>query len=449
MSVPSTVAAERARRAGGGLLRRLISREPWLAAGFLVLGLPIGTFWFVVLVVLSATGAALTIVWVGVPILALTLVICVAAARAERARVRAFFGEAILTPYRPLAPWSWRPMDWLRRTRELAGDRAVWRDLAYLLLLFPIGIAEFVIAVVAVAVPLGLVLMPAYYWAVVAVAGEGPTFVSTPERSIVIDTLPEALVAAAVGLVVAVPAGWALLGTARGHLALARWLLGPSRQAALEARVGVLTQTRSGAIEAQLLERQRIERDLHDGAQQRLVALAMDLGMAKEKFQSDPEAARVLVEASHEEAKRVLAELRDLVRGIHPAVLTDRGLDAAISAVAARSPVPVGVDVRLGGRLPEAVEVAAYFVVVEALTNVAKHSGAREASVLVRREGGAGTGGGRLVVDVVDNGIGGADAAKGSGLAGLRDRLAALDGRLTVDSPTGGPTWVMAEIPCG
>jgi signal transduction histidine kinase len=211
----------------------------------------------------------------------------------------------------------------------------------------------------------------------------------------------------------------------------------------LAERVDVLTKSRSGVMEAMLLERRRIERDLHDGAQQRLVALAMDLGMAKEKLRTDPAAAQRLVESSHEEAKRVLSDLRDLVRGIYPAVLTDRGLDAAISSVAGRSPVLVTVDVELPERPPEAVEATAYFVVVEALTNVAKHSGASEAKVWVRRVND------RLAIEVTDNGAGGADTKAGTGLGGLADRIAALDGQLTIDSPVGGPTRVRAEIPIG
>jgi signal transduction histidine kinase len=205
-----------------------------------------------------------------------------------------------------------------------------------------------------------------------------------------------------------------------------------------------LTESRSRVLAATLAERRRIERDLHDGAQQRLVSLAMELGMAKEKMAIDPAAARKLVEEAHGEAKRALADIRDLVRGIHPAVLSDRGLDAAISALADRCPVPVDVDVELDGRLPEVVETTAYFVVAEALANVAKHSGASEARVVVRRVPED-----RLVVEVVDDGKGGADPEAGTGLAGLADRLAALDGRLFVESPAGGPTRVGAELALG
>jgi signal transduction histidine kinase len=191
------------------------------------------------------------------------------------------------------------------------------------------------------------------------------------------------------------------------------------------------------------LERRRIERDLHDGAQQRLVALAMELGLAREKLDSDPEAARKLLDESHESAKLVLQELRELVRGIHPAVLSDRGLDAAISAIAGRSPIPVVVDVDLKGRLPEEVEGTAYFVVVEALANMAKHSQASGAKVTIRRNGNW------LAVMIEDNGKGGADPSRGSGLIGLRDRILALEGRMTVDSPSGWGTRIRVEIPCG
>ena len=229
------------------------------------------------------------------------------------------------------------------------------------------------------------------------------------------------------------------MATAHGALALA--LLGPS-QHQLQARVEALQASRDRAVDSAEAERRRIERDLHDGAQQRLVALAMDLGMARAKLETDPAAATALVGEAHEEAKRALAELRDLARGIHPAVLADRGLDAAISALAARSPVPVEVDVATG-RLPGPVESAAYFVVAEALTNAAKHARAAEIGVRIARHRDL------LIVEVIDDGVGGADPAKGTGLRGLADRVAAVDGRLAITSPPGGPTVIRAELPCG
>jgi signal transduction histidine kinase len=197
-------------------------------------------------------------------------------------------------------------------------------------------------------------------------------------------------------------------------------------------------------MKAMHLERRRIERDLHDGAQQRLVSLAMDLGRARERMESgDTDGARDLLVHTHEESKVILKELRDLVRGIHPAVLSDRGLDAAISAIAGRSSIPVEVDVDLSTRLPDEVEGTAYFFVVEALANIAKHSHASEANVSISRNGNW------LRVEIRDNGLGGADPSRGTGLAGLRDRIEALDGRMRIDSRNGNGTRLMVEIPCG
>jgi signal transduction histidine kinase len=201
-------------------------------------------------------------------------------------------------------------------------------------------------------------------------------------------------------------------------------------------------ETRAGAVDAQAAELHRIERDLHDGAQARLVALALDLGLAREKLETDPDSARVLVESAHEEAKTAIKELRELVRGIHPSILSDRGLDAALTALAARCPVPVALSVRLHGRLPAAVEAAAYFVVNEALANVAKHSGATRCEVDVERANGS------IAIEVSDDGRGGASSSLGTGIAGLERRLRSLDGRLVLKSPVGGPTTLRADIPC-
>lgn len=236
---------------------------------------------------------------------------------------------------------------------------------------------------------------------------------------------------------------WVLLGLAipLGVHALIQ-ALSDRETTALAERVEVLTSTRAAAVDAQAAELQRIERDLHDGAQARLTALAMELGMARERLETQPAEAATLVAQAHEDAKRALAELRDLARGIHPAVLTDRGLDAALSALAGSSPIPVELTVRTGGRLPAAVEAAAYFVVTEALANAHKHSAASRIRVLIDRRGPV------LVVEVDDDGAGGADPG-GSGLDGLRRRVEALDGRLYVDSPPFRGTRIQAEIPCG
>src|SRR3954449_7440954 len=213
-------------------------------------------------------------------------------------------------------------------------------------------------------------------------------------------------------------------------------------EAELRARVEELQTSRARLVEVSMGERRRLERDLHDGAQQRLVALSLQLGMARRKVEADPATAARLLDASTAELQRALEELRELARGIHPAILTDRGLPAAVEALAARAPVPVDVEEMPPDRLPAAVEAAAYFVVAESLTNVAKYAGAEHAMVRVGREDGY------AVVEVSDDGVGGADPTAGSGLRGLADRLAALDGRLEVQSPPGGGTVVRANIPC-
>jgi signal transduction histidine kinase len=228
----------------------------------------------------------------------------------------------------------------------------------------------------------------------------------------------------------------------RLNIWVAQTLLGPSRVRALEHRVETLTESRAGVVDAADAERRRIERDLHDGAQQRLVSLAMNLGLARAELGDLPDDARQVIVDAHEEAKEALAELRHLVRGLHPAILEDRGLDAALSGLAARSPVPVRLDVRVPERAPPTVEAVAYFVVSEALANVAKHSGASRAEIGVRGDGDT------LRVTVTDDGAGGADPSRGTGLAGLTQRARSVDGSLSVSSPPGGPTVITAELPC-
>jgi signal transduction histidine kinase len=232
--------------------------------------------------------------------------------------------------------------------------------------------------------------------------------------------------------------GWSFVGfaVAAAVVAIARYQRG-----GLEQRIEVLETTRAGAVDVQESELRRIERDLHDGAQARLVALGMNLGMAEQKLAADPDAARGLVAEARAGVEEALRELRDLARGIHPPVLADRGLEAAIEALAHRSAVPVGVHAAIGERPSAAVETAAYFVAAEAMTNAAKHAAATRIDVSLSREPGA------LVVEVCDDGKGGADPS-GSGLTGLRHRVEALDGTLSVESPSGRGTTLRAELPC-
>jgi signal transduction histidine kinase len=214
-------------------------------------------------------------------------------------------------------------------------------------------------------------------------------------------------------------------------------------EAELRAKVGELRRSRERMLRIGLDERRRLERDLHDGAQQRLVSMALNLRLARARLRDDPDAADRLLESTGNELDAAIEELRELARGIHPAVLTDRGLDPALEALARRAPLPVELASLPGERYPEAVELAAYYVVAEALTNVAKYADASHATVHVARDNG------RVVVEVEDDGVGGADPERGTGLRGLADRLAVLEGRLEVDSPAGEGTTIVARIPCG
>ncbi|HEY8339452.1 MAG TPA: histidine kinase [Egibacteraceae bacterium] len=348
-----------------------------------------------------------------------------AIARRERAAVAAYRGSAIDVGYRPL------PDGDVAQLRTLVADPATWRDLACLVVVPAVVLLACTVLGLLVVVALGVLLVP-----------PTPDPVATSAWADIGSWTPStyASVAAAAVALVAVP--FLLRPLAGGIARLAAGLLSIGERARMRAELEEQRLRRQLAVEAAERERRRIERDLHDGAQQRLVSLGMHLGMARQALPDDPVTGAALVEAAHEEAKRALEELRDLARGIHPAILDDRGLDAALSALAGRSSVPVDISVELPRRPPTAVESAAYFVVAECLTNVTRHAAATSATVRIVECDGA------VVVTVSDDGVGGADPARGTGLAGLSDRVAGLGGRLQVASPPGGPTTVTAEIPC-
>ncbi|GAA5159620.1 sensor histidine kinase [Ornithinimicrobium tianjinense] len=251
-----------------------------------------------------------------------------------------------------------------------------------------------------------------------------------------------------VGLVTFLVLPWLARGTANVDIALARWLVGADPQSELRAmrgRVQTLTTTREEAVDSVEAERRRIERDLHDGPQQRLVSIAMNLGLARTLLDSDADSARALLDEAHASSKEAIVEMRQVARGIVPPILADRGLDAAVSALAVRSPVPVEVTSRLRERLDPTVEAIAYFCISEALTNVAKHAGASTARVDLGLS--PTLEGERLAITVSDDGRGGAVVGGGSGLTGLRQRIAAVDGELHVHSPRGGGTTVAIALP--
>jgi signal transduction histidine kinase len=407
----------------GALLRQL-----GLDTVYLLLALPMGIATFTVVVTGWSLALGLLITLIGLPIALITIHLSRGLAWLERRRAALVLGEPIPAVYKP--PATGRFID---RLKALFSDPSTWKDLGWHVLLLPVGIGDFVVAITAWSVSLGLVSMPAWWWAL-------PESEPTELHLFQVDSWGNAWLACAIGIV-ALPLAAALVrGTAAASAALSEVVLGPTRRQ-LEDRVEVLAQTRAGAVDAAAAELQRIERDLHDGAQARLVALALDLGMAEERFERDPDGARELVEKARGEAKLAMGELRDLARGIRPALLAERGLSEAISALAARTPLPTTVEVQLDERLPAPVELAAYFTVAEALTNAVKHAEATTARVRVWRDGD------RLRIEIRDDGRGGADA-NGHGLDGLSKRLAALDGTLAIASPRGGPTVLYAEVPC-
>jgi signal transduction histidine kinase len=404
----------------------------WWTLSHLVTDVVVGTITFSVVITLLATTLGLLITFfLAIPVFWLLMVVSRGFAHLERSRAAALLGLELADPVPPLQSDAW----W-RRLLERAKSGARWKEVGYLLLLLPLGVLNIVVVLAAWCGSLALLTLPLY----VSALPDGTAKFWFFDVAAGGDAWLVALVGL-LGLVLLAP--WVTVVLGRLDVVTCSWFLGPDERAAQEARVRAAESGRVAAVDSAEAERRRIERDLHDGAQQRLVSLAMELGATREHFDDeDKEAIRTRVVHAHEEAKAALQELRDLVRGIHPVILEDRGLDAALSAVVARAPIPVSLEVHVDPRPPAEVESAAYFVVSEALTNVARHSGATNAAVSLTSAGDV------LVVEVRDNGSGGVDATAGTGLAGLEDRAASLGGSINLDSPPGGPTILRAVLPC-
>ncbi|MFF7596375.1 sensor histidine kinase [Streptomyces mirabilis] len=368
--------------------RFALGRQTWKEIAHLLANLPVSIFGFVYVVTLVSTGAGLAVTVIGLPLLAGGLRGGRLLGRMERARARKLLGVRIDEPS-PIPVRGTGFFAWLWSSLR---DSVAWRTVLYDFIRLPWGIVTFTITLTS------LFLL----WPVLPFLARGLTNVDR---------------------------------------AMVRGLLSPSDE--LERRIAELESDRGVVVDTAAADLRRIERDLHDGAQARLVNLAMGLGLAKEKIlegQAD-ETVAAMVDEAHGEVKLALQELRDLARGIHPAVLTDRGLDAALSSIASRCTVPVKVTADLPTRPAAAIEGIAYFTVSELLQNVSKHSGARSASVDVWRTDE------RLLIQVQDDGRGGAALDGGTGMAGLADRLGAVDGLFVIDSPPGGPTTITAELP--
>jgi signal transduction histidine kinase len=414
------------------LVRDLVSPRTWLAMTSHLAGFIMGLAVFVVVVTgLSLGFGLLVLALVGLPLLGLTLRLASYFAVAERARIALMLGTPIPAwPAGSRAGYRWGIVP---RRRTLT-ERATWGEIGYSLLRLPVSAVAVTLSLAVWSAALVLLTLPLYN----TYLPSGGARIA----DVVFTGTPAMATSAALGLALLLIAPQLTRGFGRLDAGLSRGLLGPPSD--LAARVIQLETSRERVVDAAEAERGRIERDLHDGAQQRLVALAMDLGRAKARFADDPDGAKVLVDQAHAQAKEALTELRNLVRGVHPPVLTERGLDAALSGLAALCPIPVDVHVDVPVRPRASVEAVAYFVVAEALTNVAKHSRASHAKVMVEGHGFPGT----LTVMISDDGIGGAKA-ESPGLSGLADRVSGVDGRLSVESPSGGPTIIAVELPCG
>jgi signal transduction histidine kinase len=390
-----------------------------------------------VLLVVAVLGAALIPLWVGMPLALAAVAMLRRFAGRHRSWAARVLGGEVDRPYRPQPPGGW-----IARLKVIGRDPATWRDAAWVLLnaslataLRLVPLALFTAAVAALVFPAVWPYLPptddSNWVGVVKITGPG----AVPEPL-------GAILIAFQGLLVLLLWWWATPRLLRADARLARWLLAPTERSRLASRVRQLAETRAETVDTQAAELRRIERDLHDGVQARLVSLGMSLGMADELVGQDPAAVRELLAEARRATTEALAELREVVRGIHPPVLADRGLDGAVQALALASPLPTEVEIDIPARLPAPVESAAYFAVAETLTNVVKHSRADRAWVRLRHADG------RLAMEVGDDGRGGADPAAGSGLRGIQRRLAAFDGTLAVTSPPGGPTVVTMELPC-
>ena len=424
--------ARRARNPVRAFALSPIHPATWYANGAIAVGWIVGIFAFATIVSIVSLGLSTLVAGIGVVFLATAIELSRRFARIERRR--AFAGEPdrpAAHPYRPLSGGI------IAILRAEFADESRWRDVLYVAINLPLSLIEVLVVGTVWALSLSFLTSPIWYD---AIAGTPAPWIFGPLTSH--DAL-SAFIRILIGIaLLPVAASLSQLVMAL-HRAVVAGLLCTSESRELQRQVEVLKESRSAVLDVEATELHRIERDLHDGAQQRLVMLTIDLGLASERIETDPAGAKALILEGQAEARQALAEIRDLVRGIAPSILLDRGLLAALDSIAGRVPVPTTItsDLAPGERLPATTERTAYFVVTEALANVAKHSEARHCEVRCHRDGT------RLVVEVWDDGRGGAEMAPGGGLAGLAGRVAGVDGTFSVSSPAGGPTLVRAEIP--
>jgi signal transduction histidine kinase len=430
-----------------------VLRQLGVDSAYALVGLPLAIVAFTLVVTGFALGVGLLITVVGFPILVGMVYLARGFAHVERARIPTVLRQPRVTPiYKSPGPDA----GFWRRMFTPLSDVQSWLDALHAVVRLPVAVASFSVVVTWWATALGGLTMPLWDWSI----PRGADNTDLPELlGLGDDTRTRLLFYAAVGLFAALTLPFVVRAFALLEAGLARVML--TGVAELRAQVVDLSRGQAAAqgrtaaaVAAESTALRRLERDIHDGPQQRLVRLAVDLGRAQQQLDSDPEAARATMAEALSQTREALGELRTLSRGIAPPILVDRGLVAAVSALAARCTVPVDLDLADLPRVDAAAEQAAYFVVAEALTNVAKHSQASACRVSVRHEAGSANPAGevgarRLEVWVADDGVGGAHVAKGHGLAGLADRVHAAGGELRVSSPPGGPTELYAVLPCG
>ncbi|HEU4947840.1 MAG TPA: sensor histidine kinase [Kribbella sp.] len=406
-------------------------RIPRIAGPFVGLALAILAEIGIAFFVLNVVAIPLIAVWVGIPMLLAVVPSVRGFANLHRGLLGRLTGVQIERPYRK--PPARGVLTWLR---TVLSDPATWRDLAWLLVNAVVGFTLTLLSAVLFLTSIFYLIYPFLVWVTPHGVFDEP-FGGWFTLSVTTSVLMMPL-----GLILLLL--WASFGQGllKADAYLAKSLLGPTESARLAIRVRELAESRAETVDTQAAELRRIERDLHDGAQARLAALSMNLGMAEEMVERDPDQAQALLTEARQSAGQALAELRDLVRGIHPPVLADRGLEGAVKALALSCPFKVDVSIDLPGRPPAPVESAAYFAIAEALANIVKHSAATTAWIQLTHEHE------RLHILVGDDGVGGASVRPGGGLHGVERRLAAFDGTLTVASPTGGPTTVIMELPC-
>ena len=413
---------------------RSLTRRVLLDTRYTLVGFPTAVIAFALMVVGLAAGVGTAVLWIGIPLLTGTLLVARGFADAERAWLADVLKRPPVRPrYRPAPAGAGR----LRRLFNPMTSGQSWLDLLHGIVNFPMATIAFVLTTVFWAVPIAGLTYPLYG----IITSRIPGNVELPELlGFGRGYLTSMIFYVIVGLVFLLALPFMVRGAALLRAGLGRALL--TGVAELHERIDDLAEGRAAAVSAEANALRKLERDIHDGPQQRLVSLAMELSRAQRQLNKDPVAAQATIGSAITATRETLDELRALSRGIAPPILSDRGLAPALAALAGRCTVPVDLDVRTSERYEAAAENAVYFVVAESLTNIAKHSQATLCTIQLQRTGDV------LMLTIVDDGVGGAHVAKGHGLAGLADRLRAVDGEFAVRSPDGGPTVIIAEVPC-